>query len=162
MDKTLSLGGKGSKSSSESVRVGRELNLEWTHGLLYHDVITAHWLPLPWVFTVLVRKDLVVGEDTYVYGYYIMTEEANRFWVLWQLDDILYYKDVYIPAKGFVYYVDNVPINIGYPGRKKATDDPAYTYVAIYATIDNPNVTFYQAGILTGTEDTLSSEGRNF
>jgi len=67
-------------------------------------------------------------------------------WVLWQLDNILYYQDIYIPAKGFVYHIDNVPINIGYPGRKKATDDPAYTYVAIYATIDNPNDSHFIKG----------------
>lgn len=160
--KNLSFGEKSSTSGAEATRIGRELNLEWTHGLLYHDTITAHWLPPPWVFTVLVRKDLEVGKDTYIYGYYIMTEEANRFWVLWQLDSSIYYHEVNIPGKGFVYYVDSVPINIGYPGQKKASDDPAYTYAAIYATIDNPNVTFYQAGILTGTEDSSSSEGRNF
>jgi len=160
--KNISFGERGSGSSSESKRIGRELSLEWTHGDLYYDIIIAHWMPPPWVFTKLVEKPLTAGVDTYIYGYYIMTEEPNRFWVLWYLDNVYYYREVNIPGKGFIYYIDNVPINIGVPGQKKASDDPTETTIGIYATIENPNVTFYQAGILTGEEDSLSSEGRHF
>lgn len=158
----LSLGGTGSSGKAEALRLGRELTLEWTHGDLYHDIITAIWAPPAWTFTILVSKQIPVDKDVYIYGYYINTEEANRFWVVWNLKGTLYINEVIIPGKGCVFYTDNVPLNIGYPARKMASDDPHYTYVAIYATTANANITYYQAGILTAEEDTASSEGEMF
>jgi hypothetical protein len=158
----LSFGKKGSSGKAEAQRLGRELTLEWTHGDLYHDVITATWAPPLWTFTVLVQKQIPINKDVYIYGYYINTEEANRFWLVWNLKSTFYVNELSVPGKGGIFYIDNVPVNIGYPARKMASDDPAYTYVAIYATTANANITYYQAGILTAEEDTASSEGEMF
>lgn len=158
----LSLGKTGSSGKAEALRLGRELTLEWTHGSLYHSPIIATWTPPTWSFTLLVSKKIPYDKDVYIYGYYINTEQANRFWIVWHLDGTLYVQELAIPGKGSIFYIDNIPLNIGYPARKKASDDPAYTYVGIYATTENANVTYFQGGILTGEEDTASSEGVNF
>lgn len=146
------LGGRSNESTSNVQRFGRDLHPEWTYGVTYHDVINAVWAPPLWSFTSLIAVPVPSDKNLYIYGYYISTEEANRFWVTWWRHGTLYVSEVMVPAGGTIHFEDSVPINVGYPANKLATDPAANAYVYILATISNPNITYFQGGLLIAEE----------
>jgi len=138
--------------SSNLKRFGRDLEPKWVYGPLYQDVITASWTPPTWSFTQLIAYPVGSDTNTYIYGYYISTEEPNRFWVVWWRHGLLYYNTVEMPMGGTVMYADKVPINVAVPANKYANDPPENAYVYIFATETNNHITKYQGGILVADE----------
>jgi hypothetical protein len=154
------LGGRGNESSASLKRFGRDLRPEWTYEVTYHDVITAVWAPPLWTFTPLIAIPVPNDKNLYIYGYYISTEEPNRFWVTWWRHGTLYVNEVEMPDGGTIHYEDTVPINVGYPANKLATDPADWAYIYIFATVSNPNVTFYQGGLLIAEESLAETAER--
>lgn len=146
------IGGKVTQSSAATNRFGRDFEPRWVYGPTYQDTISSIWSPPVWSFTELVKVPVSPEKSTYIYGYYISTEEPNVFWVSWWRHGGLYYNIVNIPMGGSVFFTDNIPINNGIPANMLAGDDPRNAYVYIFATVENTKITKFQGGLLIAEE----------
>jgi len=147
------IGGRVTQSSAATNRFGRDLDPEWTYGPTYRGTISASWTPPAWSFTSLISVPVSTDKSSYVYGYYITTEEPNVFWVCWWRQGTLYYNSVEVPMGGTIIFEDSIPVNNGFPANRLAGDSSVNAYIYIFATVENTNVTTYQGGLLIADED---------
>ena len=96
------IGGKVSQSSAAITRFGRDLDPVWHYGPTYSSPITASWVPPAWSFTSLITVPVSTEKSSYIYGYYITTEEPNIFWIAWWRQGTLYYNSVDVPMGGTI------------------------------------------------------------
>jgi hypothetical protein len=86
----------------------------------------------------LVWLETLVGEVSYIYGYYIYASEENRFKLWWSYGD----KSIIIslPGPGTVIYANSIPINLESPNTEGSFG---------LSILDTPSSgSVYQAGIL--------------
>lgn len=85
---------------SISMRWGHNVNLRWIFG----SYITA-----PPANTALVSY--TTSKRTYIYGFYIFSDEPNDFTIEWKSSDASYEFLIATGSRGTTYFVDIIPLN---------------------------------------------------
>jgi len=93
---------------SQLIRWGRYVSPYWVDGV----EVTA-----PTSNTKLVSKT-VVGNEGYIYGFYIAVDEANDFMINWVSKGVSKSLRVKVMGAGSLEVIDNIPLNEGSPADK--------------------------------------------
>lgn len=132
----------GSQANYEKIRHGQEGTLHWERPTAYTALVGA--------FTPLVQLKADPGKTLSLYGFEIMAEEPNNFWVIWLNQTGLTYTgfNIFFQAPGVVALGDSpVKLGTGYSVTGVAwsieilatnpSTDPAAIYQAALLVMEN-------------------------
>jgi hypothetical protein len=88
----------------------------------------------------LVLLKNILGEISYIYGYYIYASEENKFELFWNFGDIYKSINISLPGPGTVMYANTVPINLDSPHTEGS--------IGLVVVNQPSSGSIYQAGIL--------------